>query len=104
MVQEPRDCTDCLENTAQQFAWYATADKIAEEIDLLKSTQCALDVNPSSCEGAVDTYWPGMAMVLFTNADIVNEICIETADCPAYKYELTHDKLAFAILFFLQGD
>ena len=80
------DCTDCLENTAELFQWYATEDKIAEEMVVLKDTQCALDDNPDSCYGAVNAYWPAMAKEIFTNTDIVNEICVQTADCPAYRY------------------
>ena len=55
---------------------------------VLKDTQCALDDNPDSCYGAVNAYWPAMAKEIFTNADIINEICVQTADCPAYRYVL----------------
>ena len=55
---------------------------------VLKDTQCALDDNPDSCYGAVNAYWPAMAKEIFTNTDIVNEICVQTADCPAYRYAL----------------
>jgi hypothetical protein len=65
---------------------------IDSEKVLFKKQLCAADPNPTECNTAIDTYWPGMAHAIFTYPKTPVDICssgptictVAATDCPTW--------------------